>query len=113
LRIIDVETGDEIGAFRSQVFPSGDTKWQVALVGDFALMATGERSLRLLNVSDPSSPKQAQFLSMPTEVGEILVRDDLAYVSGRRGGLYTLKLSIPETSAEAHRSFIPITTKRW
>jgi hypothetical protein len=112
LRIIDLRTLTEVGAQRVKLDRGGNTVWDVAVVGHYALVTYDGRSVLAFDVTDPTRPTLAQDLTMPSVVGDLVVADDTVYVTGRGGGLYVLRWRAAPGAKPAGSLFLPFATMR-
>jgi len=70
--------------------------WVVTAVdvqGVFAYITCDSRGIRVVDISTPESPSYVGQIESPGYVTDVLVRDNVAYVSGERSGIYSIDVS--------------------
>lgn len=112
LRIVDLGSMTEVGAYRMTLSLAGNTEWDLAVVGRFAVLTTSRETLYVIDVDDPTRPDLGQALAMPSVVGEITVRGDRMYITGRGGGVYVLRWRVDPDRRVAASVYLPITWTR-
>ena len=72
----------------------------LALRGDYLYIADGEAGgLRVVNVTDPTAPKETGALDTPNWARNVVVRDQYAYVADQQSGLHVVDVSNPASPA--------------
>lgn len=78
-----------------QCYFSGDVSRSVAVDGDYAYVADGEGGLRVVNISDPSSPTLAGSRDTPGIAYDVAVAGDFAFVADGTNGLVSVNIGNP------------------
>jgi hypothetical protein len=92
LVILDVSKSDA-PQMVSQLFLGGG--FGLDVVGELAYIAAGEQGLRVVDVSDPSSPTVLGVLETPGEAKDVVVREDRAYAAVGDAGLVVVDIADP------------------
>ena len=81
------------------------------VLGDYVITAMHEKLLRVLDVSDPASPREAQLIHVPTWAYDVDVVGDFAFVAAREGGLLVYRASDSFRGVD-DRLFLPLSIRR-
>jgi hypothetical protein len=74
---------------------TGSSVYCVAVAGHYVYAGVGNDGLRIIDVSNPVSPTNAGFYSVPDSIRDVVVVDDLAYVAADGVGLHIVDVSNP------------------
>ena len=67
----------------------------VTIAGDYAYVADDASGLRVVDISDPSTPSLAGSYNTPNSARDVAIAGDLAYVADFESGLQILDISNP------------------
>lgn len=73
----------------------------VAVSGNYAYVADGTSGLRIINISNPSSPTQAGYYDTPGTANGVAVSGSYAYVADGSSGLRIINISNPSNPNQA------------
>lgn len=76
-------------------YDTPDTSRGVHVVGDYAYIAAQAGGLRIVDVSDPSQPREVGFSDAPDSARSVFVSGDYAYVADEFAGLHVINVSNP------------------
>jgi hypothetical protein len=81
--------------------------FEVHVVGDLALVATGSEGLRVIDVSDLDHPREAAAITQMSEAKEVAVAGRHAFVASILEGLYVFDVTDPAAPVEVAVLTIP------
>lgn len=87
---------------RSKHIAYADTEgyaWGVAVSGNYAYVADGEKGLKILDVSNPSAPLPVKTVPTPGTAYSVAVSGSIACVADGEGGLQIINVGNPATAA--------------
>ncbi len=67
----------------------------VEVVGELVYVATGTTGLHIVDVSDPTSPRDIGYLDTPGQAMDVAVAENFAYVADNDSGLRVINISNP------------------
>jgi hypothetical protein len=85
-------------------------RWGVAVMGHYAIVALHDKWLRVLDVSDPTTPCLAQSFRVPSGAYDVAVSGDLVYLAAREGGLMVYRRH--GADGGAGRMYLPFALRR-
>jgi len=78
----------------------GDFIADIDVRGPYAYVACGPTGIRILDVTDPTTPRQVAIYDTPGEASSLYFVDNLAYLADMLGGLRILDVSAPTHPVE-------------
>lgn len=95
VRVIDLQAGGTVGSYAV----GGGYAVDLVVEGSYAYVAAYAGGLRVLDVSNPSTPTQIGMLDTPDNVHSVAVAGDVAYLASGNDGLYIIDVSNPASPA--------------
>jgi len=70
--------------------------WDIAVKGNHAFLTANSRKLSVYDIGDGKTWRKIAECATPKSAENVIVRDNVAYVAGCRGGLQIINISDPE-----------------
>jgi len=117
LHVVSASAGGELRSTGVYTTPlgagaNGIPHWGIAAIGKYALLGYGDPVLRVVDVSDPSTPRQVQEVPVQSPVGALAQHESLVYAAGQRGGMYVFRVDVEPSGDRPAPAYLPTVIRR-